>query len=228
MLENDFQKDVIKAVEAKCAFVINIHGHAWQKSGLPDLHIMHKNWTGWLELKCENYEASTIQRITAAKIQLRGISAWVLRCRTINIRAMSTYSYAIHAQLTLETFGGEIVKQVPTLEELLDVLVEVEGRYHDEERQLALEIKKLQTTLTNTRLSNSAGWHDLVQENDILRQYKDYSYYVGGEITCKRMPLKYCAWVDLMKQTNQNNNNNDNDNSDKGGPVCAPWLRQPK
>lgn len=29
--------------------------------------------------------------------------------------------------------------------------------------------------------------------------YEDYSYYVGGEITCKRMPLKYCAWKDKRK-----------------------------
>lgn len=25
--------------------------------------------------------------------------------------------------------------------------------------------------------------------------YEDYSYYVGGEITCGRMPLKYGSWI---------------------------------
>jgi len=25
--------------------------------------------------------------------------------------------------------------------------------------------------------------------------YEDYSYYVGGEIMCGRMPLKYASWI---------------------------------
>lgn len=229
MKENEFQKDVIKAVEAKCAYVINIHGHAWQKHGLPDLHIMHRNWTGWLELKCEDYEASTNQRIVAAKIQLRGIPAWVLRCREINSRIYGIVGYKI----TLESFAGKIIKEVPDLDSLLDILVEVEGHYHDAERQMALDIKKLQTSLVNTRLSNSAGWHDLVQENKSLKRFEEYSYYVGGELTCNRIPLKFNPWVASMKEASNNpvkepkktDNNSINDND---GPACAPWLRCPQ
>ena len=29
-----------------------------------------------------------------------------------------------------------------------------------------------------------------------LNRFEDYSYYVGGEITCKRMPRKYSWWLD--------------------------------
>lgn len=33
-----------------------------------------------------------------------------------------------------------------------------------------------------------------------LELYRDYSYYVGTEITCKRMPMKYSAWIDGRKE----------------------------
>ena len=38
-----------------------------------------------------------------------------------------------------------------------------------------------------------------IAENKQLKEFEDYSYYAGGEITCNRMPKKYCAWVEERK-----------------------------
>jgi len=36
-------------------------------------------------------------------------------------------------------------------------------------------------------------------ENEKLKKFEDYSYYVGTEITCGRMPHKYSWWLDSLK-----------------------------
>ena len=52
------------------------------------------------------------------------------------------------------------------------------------------EFVALQTTILANRL---AGRY--VEEKLSEPYYEDYSYYVGGEITCGRMPLKYGSWI---------------------------------
>lgn len=41
-----------------------------------------------------------------------------------------------------------------------------------------------------------AEFKQLQAELDKARKFKDYSYYVGGEITCDRVPDKYSRWVE--------------------------------
>jgi len=36
----------------------------------------------------------------------------------------------------------------------------------------------------------------LTLENEKSKRFEDYSYYVGGEITCGRVPMKYSKWLD--------------------------------
>ena len=50
MKERDFQSKVKKQLENQGGFVINIHGHSFQKAGLPDLQVIHRKWKGFLEL----------------------------------------------------------------------------------------------------------------------------------------------------------------------------------
>ena len=52
---NGFQSKVIEQLESQTAFVMNFHGHMMQKSGWPDLEVLHRRWSGFLELKCEKY-----------------------------------------------------------------------------------------------------------------------------------------------------------------------------
>ncbi len=49
----------------------------------------------------------------------------------------------------------------------------------------------------NEHIPNKHGTMKTEMESiiDAANLYKDYSYYVGGEVTCKRMPLKYSTWI---------------------------------
>ena len=55
-----------------------------------------------------------------------------------------------------------------------------------------LEITQLRNAFTNFRLKDAGEWCRL-KEN--LKRFEAYSYYVGAEVTCKRMPMKYSAWL---------------------------------
>lgn len=132
MKENKFQKSVKKYFENKGAFVINHHGHAMQRSGLPDLQIIHLRWKGWLELKVEKNKASTLQRVVAAKIGLRGMPVYVLRC----VETEGCYYHESLAQklmiYTLEDFEGGIITEINDLNCLLNTLIGLDEIVRDE------------------------------------------------------------------------------------------------
>ena len=121
---NGFQRKVIDQLESQAAFVMNFHGHRMQKSGWPDLEVLHRRWSGFLELKCEKYEASALQRIVAAKIELRFTPVYVLRCVERDKYDM-VLDFKIQYIYTLENFEGYVIKEFYDLRELLDVLVEL-------------------------------------------------------------------------------------------------------
>lgn len=129
MKENKFQKDVKKQLKSQAAFVINVHGHLMQKAGLPDLLIIHKDWKGWLELKTgaaelKKNQASPIQRIQAAKIELRNMPVYVLRCVEVSSGAEFTYSKDV--KYTLENFQEQVMQTFYELKELLGVLMDLD------------------------------------------------------------------------------------------------------
>ncbi len=126
MKENKFQTKVVKQLKNQAAFIVNVHGHRMQKSGLPDLLIVHKDWKGWLELKTgkstiKKNQASAIQRIQAAKIELRNMPVYVLRCveRDEGI-------YGIYCDYMLENFQQEVVETFSDLSSLLGILIKLE------------------------------------------------------------------------------------------------------
>ena len=123
MKENKFQKQVKKQLENQGAFIINVHGHGMQVSGLPDLQIIHQRWRGWLELKTEKGKASAIQRIIAAKFELRRVPVYVLRCVETHSGALFTYSE--DKKYTLENFQGDVIKTFDDLKELLSILIKL-------------------------------------------------------------------------------------------------------
>lgn len=120
MKENKFQKKVKKQLESQAAYVVNVHGHVMQISGLPDLLIIHRDWKGWLELKVEKGKASAIQRIQAAKIELRGMPIYVLRCVEVDNDIFHGYDYYI------ENFQGGVIEEIADLSSLLGVLIKLE------------------------------------------------------------------------------------------------------
>lgn len=82
MKENQFQKQVIRALEGYGAKVLNVHGHAMQARGWPDLYVAHRDWDGWLELKVGSNSCSTLQQIVIRDLRERDVPAFVLRLVT--------------------------------------------------------------------------------------------------------------------------------------------------
>jgi predicted amidophosphoribosyltransferase len=44
------------------------------------------------------------------------------------------------------------------------------------------------------------SYKDIKDEIEKLKLFQDYSYYVGTEITCERMPLKFSPWLSERKK----------------------------
>jgi len=79
MNESQFTKKIITAFKETGAFILKIHGHSMQKSGIPDLLILHPKWKGFVELKIGNGKCSDIQKHQISEIKNRGFPCVVLR-----------------------------------------------------------------------------------------------------------------------------------------------------
>lgn len=128
MKENKFQTKLKKVLESQCAFVINFHGHALQRSGLPDLEVIHRRWHGFLELKCGKNKASDLQKSVAAAIELRGVPVFIFRC--VEHRVTGMYTSVIDPPLvyTIEDFEGNVVADVDGLDKFIDILAELDSQ----------------------------------------------------------------------------------------------------
>lgn len=60
-LEKEYQRWLLKLFESRGALTLNVHGHAFQRSGWPDLQVYHPLWCGHLELKVKNAGLSQLQ-----------------------------------------------------------------------------------------------------------------------------------------------------------------------
>lgn len=125
MKENKFQTKLKKVLESQCAFVINFHGHALQRNGLPDLEVIHRRWHGFLELKCGKNKASDLQKSIAAAIELRGVPVYVLRCVEHKIEGIYTSVIDLPLVYTLEDFEGKVVTRINYLDGLINILADL-------------------------------------------------------------------------------------------------------
>ena len=80
MLERQFQKQVVQFLRRRNALVFNLIGNAFQRD-LPDLYVAHRFWTGWLELKCDNYQPTKAQLSILAQLRKHGVKAYLFRCK---------------------------------------------------------------------------------------------------------------------------------------------------
>ncbi len=78
MKESNFQKILVKSLRECGTVVFNIHGHAFQVAGIPDLYVAHKIWSGWLELKTGNNPATKLQQHTLKQLYDCHINAYIL------------------------------------------------------------------------------------------------------------------------------------------------------
>jgi len=84
MKESAFQSKVIAVLKSRGAWVLNIHGggdprRGMQKSGVPDLLVIHRKWRGFLELKIKNRDLSPLQKHVCQELVDRWFPVYVLR-----------------------------------------------------------------------------------------------------------------------------------------------------
>ena len=80
-LERIYQHDLVTCFRSIGTLVLNLHGHMMQAPGWPDLYVAHWKWAGWLELKTEKDEPTTLQAQVIRDLKRRGVPAFVARLR---------------------------------------------------------------------------------------------------------------------------------------------------
>ncbi len=123
--ETIFSDQLCKVLESQCAWILNVHGHSMQRSGVPDLQVIHRRWHGFLELKMNKNKPSAKQESVAAAIELRNVPVFVFRCvapDNCSKRLWDEYEY------TLEDFEGRIVARINGLDKLLDILADLDSQ----------------------------------------------------------------------------------------------------
>lgn len=78
MNESKFQKMVIRSLKDTGAMTFNVHGHAMQAAGWPDIYVAHPKWQGWIELKV-TARLRDLQVVRIEDLLARDVNAFVLR-----------------------------------------------------------------------------------------------------------------------------------------------------
>ena len=82
--ESVFQRKIIKKLEAKGAYVVNIWGNGFMKAGIPDLLVCYKGQFLGLELKTDVGVVSKLQIAHMEKIRKAGGRTLLLRPKNEN------------------------------------------------------------------------------------------------------------------------------------------------
>lgn len=78
-MESKEQTKLIKKLEDGGALCFNIHGHAYQKRGWPDVQVYSRIWTGHLELKWKTRSLTPLQKDRMEELKQRWTSCYVVR-----------------------------------------------------------------------------------------------------------------------------------------------------
>lgn len=103
--ESQFSADVVAAFESMGAKVLVVHGHAYQRSGWPDLQVYHPTWTGHIELKVGSNKCSTLQQLTIRDLLRLETQAYVLRLCVDGSLAAEDCGCAVLATLSAERWA---------------------------------------------------------------------------------------------------------------------------
>lgn len=81
MNESQFSHKIVQGLEGVGAWIMNVHGHRFQKSGIPDLYVAHNQWTGWVEFKVGSGKPTDLQIMKMKDLLVRNVPAFVVRLR---------------------------------------------------------------------------------------------------------------------------------------------------
>lgn len=79
MIESSFQGKIIDRLKETGCEILNLHGHAMQASGWPDIYVASRMWTGWIEFKMFRTSYKEHQRLRLKRLNERGVPAFVFR-----------------------------------------------------------------------------------------------------------------------------------------------------
>lgn len=126
VLERDFQRKILVALTSERAYTFNVHGHAMQKSGLPDLYVAHTIWTGWLELKTKGGRYSPIQIAESLKLIRCGVPVFGLRLERGDVMIQQMHDGEILARFEWDRtrkseFGLILLRNLKRITEELEI-----------------------------------------------------------------------------------------------------------
>lgn len=115
MLESKFQEKLMKRLEEAGAFLFKVHGHVMQQSGMPDLQVYHRTWTGHLELKTKRNSCTVLQREVIRSLKRRGTFAHVLRMDGVKV-TVEDEDGVVELELYANIGGAELMKSLWALD----------------------------------------------------------------------------------------------------------------
>lgn len=77
--ERDLVKWFTKKVESIGGVVVKFHGGRFSRAGVPDVHVDHPRWAGWIEFKSADGTLTPLQTSMIKRLRAAGASVFVLR-----------------------------------------------------------------------------------------------------------------------------------------------------
>jgi hypothetical protein len=101
--EARFQNSFVSWLRKRDALVFNFVGNAYQRD-IPDIHVSHIYWRGWLELKTDKRKLTDGQRRNILELRKRGENAECIRyvdgtLYLENVNGHVLYAFADYDQL---------------------------------------------------------------------------------------------------------------------------------
>jgi hypothetical protein len=78
MIETRLTARLVKQIRNANGKVLNVHGHASQEPGWPDVFVTHRYWTGWIEFKNSKTQISSYQEEILASLA-NEVPTWIVR-----------------------------------------------------------------------------------------------------------------------------------------------------
>lgn len=102
--ETAFSQWVCKRLRSTGVYVLNLHGHAMQQRGWPDLYVCCREYRGFVELKYQDGRLSKLQKVMCYGLWKRGETVCVLKYFTRNRREMYSLQTYEEMQIASDAF----------------------------------------------------------------------------------------------------------------------------
>ena len=127
LTETQITSKLVAALRKEChAMVLNLHGHAMQGAGWPDIYLVHWMFRGWIEFKGVKTPVQPLQTKIMGELLKRGDKVYVVR------------------------FIGPKIYQISTAPAEIDLIANFYGSYKEAAQGIMYEISKYQKLQNST------------------------------------------------------------------------------